>query len=280
MPDCVSSALVYLTMGVLPATAQRDIEILGLLGQLALCDQDEQNVRIIVQHNLSFFDEKFGGWSGLVRNTAAAYGLPDPLQYMGHPWRSDRWRAHSREVVTNHWDSKLRSDLMTGEGEEKSSATFVDIKYLTTSTPMRIWQKAGLDSIAVKEATPVSWMYCGVYFTREFMFRMKMVKTPFCVCDNSTPENLPHFLLNCSIYNNIREQYIPNYIQMNSHITSICDNEKFLLISILDPLSSKLPDNIRRNWSSVRDVYHLSRKFVYRMHLKREKLYTEVDGKT
>ena len=95
------SALVYLTMGVLPATAQRDVEILGLLGQLALCDEEEQNIRIIVQHNLAFFDDKFGGWSGRVRNTAAVYGLPDPLQYMSHPWRSDRWRSHSREVVMN-----------------------------------------------------------------------------------------------------------------------------------------------------------------------------------
>ena len=278
MPVCVSSALVYLTMGVLPATAQRDVEILGLLGQLALCDQEEQNIRIIVQHNLSFFDDKFGGWSGLVRNTAAVYGLPDPLQYMGHPWRSDRWRAHSREIVTKYWDRKLRNDLLAGDGEEKSSATFVDLNHLSTSTPMRIWQQAGLDSIAVKEATPVSWMYCGVYFTREFMFLMKTVKSPFCVCDNSTPENLSHFILHCKMYQNIREQYIPNYIQMNSNIPSICDNEKLLLISILDPLSSKLPDIITRNWSSVRDVYQLSRKFVYRMHLKREKIYTKIDG--
>ena len=87
MPDCVSSAL-----GVLPATAQRYVEILGLLGQLALCDEEKQNIRLIVQHNLAFFDDKFGGCSGLVRNTAAVYGLPDPLQYMGLPWRSDRWR--------------------------------------------------------------------------------------------------------------------------------------------------------------------------------------------
>ena len=58
-------------MNILPATAQRDLEILRLLGQLALCDQDDQNVRIIVQYNLTFFNEKFGGWSGLVRETAA-----------------------------------------------------------------------------------------------------------------------------------------------------------------------------------------------------------------
>ena len=40
MPDCLSSPLVYLSIGVLPATAQRDLEILGLLGQLAMCDGD------------------------------------------------------------------------------------------------------------------------------------------------------------------------------------------------------------------------------------------------
>ena len=76
MPDYVSSPLVYLT------TAQRDLEILGLLGQLAMCEDDYQNVRKIINNNLAFLDEKFGGWSGLVRTTAAQYGLPDPLQYM------------------------------------------------------------------------------------------------------------------------------------------------------------------------------------------------------
>ena len=280
MPDCVSSALVYLTMGVLPASAQRDLEILGLLGQLAICGQDDQNVTNIVKHNLAFFDEKFGGWSGLVRKTAAVYGLPDPMQYMGHPWRSDRWRSHSREVIIKFWDNKLRFELLTGDGEEKSSAIFVDIASLTISTPMRIWQQAGLDSIAVKEATPVSWMYSGVYFTREFMFKMRKIKSPFCACDTKTTENLQHFIFHCDMYQNIREQYIPKYVQMNSDVLSICDDEKLLLISILDPLSSKLPDIITRNWSSVHDVYKLSRKFIYRMHLKREKIYTEVDSKS
>ena len=100
MPDCVSSPLVYLTIGIMPVTAQRDLEILGLLGQLALCDQDEQNVRRIIHHNLGFFDVKFGGWSSLVRKTAAVYGLPDPLQYMEHLWRPDRWLSHHRDVIT------------------------------------------------------------------------------------------------------------------------------------------------------------------------------------
>jgi len=50
------------------------------------------------------------------------------------------------------------------------------------------------------------------------------------------------------------------------------------MIMILDPLSSKLPDDITMNWSSATAAYEISRKFTYRMHLKREKIYNEVDN--
>ena len=173
MPDCVSSPMVYLTIGVLPATAQRDLEIMGLLGQLALCDQDDQNVKNIVMHNLSFFDEKFAGWSGLVRRTAKQYGLPDPLQYMENPWRADRWRSHCRAVISEYWDKKLKA-----EARLRSSSQYADLESLSTTTPMRIWQQAGISSVAVKMATVVSWMYCGTFFTRELLYKMRKVKSP------------------------------------------------------------------------------------------------------
>ena len=161
-PDCVSSPLVYLTMGVLPATAQRDIDVMGLLGQLAMCDDEKENVGIVIQHNLSFFDETFGGWSGLARNIAREYGLPDPLQYLQNPWRPDRWRAHCQQVIGNHWEKKLKE-----EQAPKSSSCYLDLDSLSVTTPMRIWQQAGLNSAAAKEAIVVSWMYLwSVFNTR------------------------------------------------------------------------------------------------------------------
>ena len=136
MPDCVSTPLVYLSIGVLPATAQRDLDILGLLGQLALSDTDDQNVKKVINNNLAFFDEKFGGWSGLVRKTAAKYGLPDPLLYMMNPWRLDRWRAHCCMAIVQFWDTKLRNDAhFSKDGEEKSSSMFIDTECLSTTHP-------------------------------------------------------------------------------------------------------------------------------------------------
>ena len=46
---------------------------------MAKCDEENQNIKRIIAHNLAFFDDKFGGWSGLVKKTALEYVL-SPLQ--------------------------------------------------------------------------------------------------------------------------------------------------------------------------------------------------------
>ena len=46
---------MYLAIGVLPAEAQQDLD-LGILGQLAMCDQENQNVSRIIEQNLAFYD--------------------------------------------------------------------------------------------------------------------------------------------------------------------------------------------------------------------------------
>jgi hypothetical protein len=45
------------------------------------------------------------------------------------------------------------------------------------------------------------------------------------------------------------------------------------MISILDPESSLLPDEVRFNWDSTTDIYELSRNYVYNIHKKIEKFY-------
>ena len=93
-----------------------------------------------------------------------------------------------------------------------------------------------------------------------------------CFCDSVTIENMPHFILHCKLHATIREEYIPKYLQINKNIPIICNSETLIFIFILDTLSSKLPEIVTTNWSSIQDAYKLSRTFIYRMHLKREHL--------
>ena len=120
-----------------------------------------------------------------------------------------------------------------------------------------------------------SWLYCGSYFTRELMFKMKKIKSSMCACNKEINENVSHFILHCTLYDNIRQQYLPKLLLNNTKISEIINNENLLVIFILDPLSSKLPEDI---WSFVSAVYGVARKCCHRMHLLREKIYKELDN--
>ena len=273
LPDCTSSAAVYLCIGVLPAAAQRDVEILGLFGQLAMCDPDSQNIRTIIEHTLTFYGVNFPGWSGLVRRTCLKYSLPDPLQYLQHPWRPDRWREHCKKTVQDYWEKELLQVVV-----DTPILKYVDTESASLSIPMRGWQLAGLCSISVREATIVNWMLMGVYFTRELLHKMKKAKSPQCfACGQNQIENINHFLLYCQYYQNIREEYLPKLVTSNKNIACILDDEDQVLVSIFDPISSKLPQIVRKGWDSVKNAYQLSRKFCSDMHRKRDKFYRELE---
>ena len=271
VPDNTPSCSIYLVSGLFPAEAQRDLDILGLLGQLAICSKDLQTVTEIIHHNLVFYCSKFGGWSGLVRKTTEKYSLPDPAHYMMHPWRADRWRSHCRDVIADHWDHKLKQTA-----EVMNSLYLLDVPSLSIMKPAKLWSMAGLDSKEVKKAAVVNWMILGVYKTREILHKMKTVKSPMCTaCQTNSVGSLSHYLLYCPYTEEIRQQYVPQFIVANPKVARLTGNEALLMISILDPESCLLPKEIRYNWESSTKIYALSRDYVYNVHKKFEKFYSE-----
>ena len=107
---------------------------------------------------------------------------------------------------------------------------------------------------------------------------MKKVKSDRCYgCETNTTENLGHFLIHCPFYQNIREEYLPKFLLLNPNISTILNNEEQVILSILDPLSSKLPDAVKKGWSSVKSAYDFSRNFCSDMHKKRDKFYNDLD---
>jgi hypothetical protein len=272
LPDCTTSAAVYLNIGVMPATAQRDVEILGLLGQLAMCDGESQSIRLVITNTLTFYGMNFTGWSSLVRKTCHKYGLPDPLQYMQYPWRPDRWRDHCKRTVRDYWEKQLLQTV-------GDSLRYMDMEYASLQIPMRVWQMAGLCSDSVRQATVVNWMLLGVYRTRELLYKMNKAKSPYCFgCQSQTIETLNHLLLHCEYYQQVREAYLPKYIQENGQLSEILANEDLIIQTVLDPLSSNLPISVREGWISAKAAYSTSRQFCYNLHRMREKLYKEADS--
>ena len=99
LPPSTVSAAIYLMSGVLPVVAERDIQIMRLTGQLAICARDLQNVSAIVEENLTKYGITFSGWSGIARRTAALYGLPDPLELFQSPWSSRGFSEYAKKKL-------------------------------------------------------------------------------------------------------------------------------------------------------------------------------------
>ena len=90
---------------------------------------------------------------------------------------------------------------------------------------------------------------------------------------------IEHFILECFYYQDIRENFLPKFVDINPHVGDVLGKEKLIMMMILDPLNSKLPEELTKNWLSVKEAYNLSRSFIYNMHRKREKFYDSKDKK-
>ena len=267
LPRYTKSSLIYLAIGVLPARAQRDLEILGVFGQLAICDDEKQEIRKVMKNSLTFYDINFTGWSGLVRKTCLKYDLPDPLQVMLHPWRPDRWREYCKQKIIIFWENYLKSNLVNSE-----QAVLIDVEKLSLSKPMQLWDQAGLDSLDVRKTTISSWMLMGIYQTKEKLKDMKLSKSAQCPGCSNLSESLEHIIFHCSFYQKIRETYLPKFLNMNTKLVSVLQSKFLTLLSILDPGSSKLPHEVRDSWTCLKSAYANSRNFCYDVHMKRTKL--------
>ena len=81
----------------------------------------------------------------------------------------------------------------------------------------------------------------------------------YTACQMNVRGSLAHYLLCCPFTESIRQEYVPKFILSNSKVASLVDNEEALIISILDPESSLLPEDIRFNWESSNPIYAISR---------------------
>ena len=185
---------------------------------------------------------------------------------MANPRIADRWRGHATEVVSKHWNEKLKL-----EAASLDSLEYLDILSLNLSTPMNIWRWADLNSEEVKKATVIIWMQLGVFKTRVKLFSMKKTKSDKCLtCEDDKPETLSHLLLQCQYFNNIREEYLPKLAVLNPDFKEIINDERKIMLSILNPDSALLPNQTRIHKA---EAFKISRSFCYDVYRKREKFY-------
>ena len=100
-----------------------------------------------------------------------------------------------------------------------------------------------------------------------------LLKASLTACPLDAVGSLDYYLLYCEFVRNIRERFLLQFILRNTRISRLLGNEVALMISILDPESSLLPEDVRYNWDSSLKIYSLSCDNVYNVHRKFDKFY-------
>ena len=80
--------------------------------------------------------------------------------------------------------------------------------------------------------------------------------------------------------NEYRQSCLPR-VEVHNHSLSPNVNEYLevsdnFLVCPLDPLSPRVPEDLRTSWVSEDEVYKLSRNFCYAIHKKRTKLMEDI----
>ena len=267
LPPSTPTPAVYLMGGVVPAVAERDIQILQLVGQLAICDRSIQAVSDIVESNLGGESIDFAGWSGLARRTAAIYNLIDPLELFQNPWKSERWSKYVKGEVIKYWTNLLHENVAS-----YPSLDMLDTSRLDLSSPHPIWLAAGTNPVSVTKATVVSWLLLNVYKTAERLHKMRKLKSPECLSCLAPVDDQVHFGLQCLSLVEIRSEYMSKFTEACPNISKYLSNPKVLLVALLDPFSPLVPNDLNNGWRNKDEAYKLSRNYFYDLHKKREKI--------
>ena len=121
------------------------------------------------------------------------------------------------------------------------------------------------------------WFLLGVFHCNSFQHKMKKRPNGQCSCSSLHEENIPHILLSCEYYSEIREKFMVELTFCNINLMKYSNDVNILLTSFLDPQSPKLPDEIKHGWTSLDKVYNISRNYCYNIYKKREKIQESLE---
>ena len=108
------------------------------------------------------------------------------------------------------------------------------------------------------------------YQTNELLYKMGKLRSNLCLTCQ-TVDNIPHVLLYCHIFSEIRQKFITDITNLNTNLPKYSDNEFIMIVTFLDPQSPSLPSDISEGWTDLPLVYQLCRDFCWNIHAKKEK---------
>ena len=242
-------APLYFLLGELPIEASLHLDILALFWNI--WENPQTKVYEVMKYILMMSDSNSLTWSAHVRIIFQVYNLPDPLLLLNSsPWPRERWKQHTKAVVTSYHEAALRYPA-----GRNSKLQYLNVQAIGLSGrphPILSWVHTTQDVAIVR---PHVKMLGGDYLSYATLAHDRGLEPHCRLCrelsHHPTPaEDLVHILTRCKATAETRCRILPDLL--NTVARSFPNNKLLsgpshdvLTQFILDCSSLNLPVAIR-----------------------------------
>jgi hypothetical protein len=268
LPGCTATAALYLLTGAQPIEMNLDRRMLTLLGRIL--NSPSTREFHIIQRQLLTKDLSHQTWATSVRRLLIKYDLPSIFSLLDNPIPLPQWKKSVKQATTSYWNAKLET-----EASRKPTLRYLNTEPCTIGKLHPIWQSTDRHPEDIKRVTVKLKLLTGTYQLQTVIARNTGV-TSICQLCCQEPEDLSHFLLQCSSLAAIREAHLPNILS-EAGMAQDEDNEVIIQL-LLDATSPKL-----RSHAVTKKMTGLERAtklYIYALHAKRAGLLKTCTLKT
>ena len=209
--DKTPDPAVYFLAGSLPLEGMLHLRQLSLFSMVCHLPNDMINVH--AKRVLLIQSSSARTWFHAVRDICDRYELPHPLDLLHHPPDKDRFKNLCKLNIQEYWRRKL-----SVEADGLQSLRFLDTRFLSLSSPHRIWQSLDGNPYQAQAASVQALLLSGRYRTERLCRYWSANNNGYCLLgqcsDLKIIENIEHFLLKCDALNDERRRLYENSLNV------------------------------------------------------------------
>ena len=270
---------LHILSGSLPAPALLHQHQFTLLHMVALLGQ----VNTLYQHAVYVLHHSVpNSWFSLLRQSAALYSLPDPLQILVCPPPKLEYKAKVKSAINEYWHATL-----VKQAASLPSLCYLRLPFLPIGAgPHPVWWTCGSSSSAVRAATVQAKMMSGRYrscwLRRHWSGESGACRLPGC---GQVPGDVAHLLsAECpalqpylaTTLTHILAMLSPNKDLLSLFVNAVSDNDRESAVSyILDPSTSPRVIALVQQCGQgpvLEPLFRMSRAWIWSAHRARMRL--------
>jgi hypothetical protein len=259
LPISTAKVALHLLSGVLPVKATLDIQTLTLFRNIVTGDDAAPSahyMKELLYRQLAMKHLDNSSWASHVRRLLHMYDLPTAYELLKHPPSKLAWKQTVKTAIYEYHHNKLLE-----EATERSSLVCMNTSVYCAGMLHPMWKDL-VTPVDIRRVTVVAQLLVGRYPLATSRTRGKAISSNICPLCKNEPETLEHFLLYCTVSDDIRCTHLPHLLYI-CKVQSLNIAPENLVSYILDSTYLQKAESSFSTWSS---------KWVYRLHQRRSSL--------